>query len=57
MYDVPPVYTADVVLMVLRQTMDTEKVTQLFWTPGDSALGAWKIVGRGVNAMDGLLTD
>ena len=51
----PPVYTADVVLKVLRQTMDAEKVTQLFWTPGDSALGAWKIMGNGVDAMDGLL--
>ena len=35
--------------------MDAEKVTQLFWTPGDSALGAWKIMGQGVGAMDGLL--
>ena len=54
-YDVPPVYTEDVVLQFLRQTMDAEAVSQVFWTPGDSALAAWKITGTGVEAMDRLL--
>ena len=54
-YDVPPVYTAHEVLNILRQTMDTRRVTQLCWTPGEPALAARKIVGQGVDAMDGLL--
>ena len=35
--------------------MDAEAVSQVFWTPGDPALAAWKVTGPGVEAMDGLL--
>ena len=35
--------------------MDAQRETQLFWTPGEPALAAWKIVGHGVDAMNGLL--
>ena len=53
--DVPPVYTADEVLKILRQTIDAQRVTQLFWTPGEPALATWEILGHGVDPMDGLL--
>ena len=55
MYDVPPVYTAEVVLQFMRQTMQAEEVAPVYWTPGDPALAAWKVTGPGVEAMDGLL--
>ena len=54
-YDVPPLCTEEVVLQFLRQTMDAVAVSQVFWTPGDPALAAWKIMGPRVEAMDGLL--
>ena len=54
-YDVPPVYTAEVVLQVMRQTMEAVEVNPVFWTPGNPALAAWKVMGPRVEAMDGLL--
>uniref|UniRef100_A0A7S1NJH9 Uncharacterized protein n=1 Tax=Eutreptiella gymnastica TaxID=73025 RepID=A0A7S1NJH9_9EUGL len=58
LYDVPPVYDAQAVKGMLTPTMDISRVERVYWTPGDAALAAWRIQGKGAAAMDGtLLTD